>query len=506
MTSYKYSKGSVIDEIDFQKTAGGDYRAYLHAKDGTSGKILSDISHSIIKRGWQAVPFTKDGKHTLEIRGFDFEGQLKKELGKNHWINGSPEKIEDKKETSSFIDQIKKQSLFLSGLAYIVGDISFIQYGKKSKSPLDVLAGAAYSGGTWSSLLFARKGMDDLHVKELSGRMANYMASQNIEIPDNCSISAITEDKHKGLIKTADDFFRRYPSEMMNGFFALAGASIAAAAMKNKVYGKPSKITVSEVLQKKKSDFMKASPNLTDAQYSNMAYEQAKKDLKYAGKLDVGLGLTTLSSGIFGITVDEEARDPDVPRKKGLEGVWEWVKERPLAITGVGLMVSTMFHAVSTMSEWKKGGSDVKKTIAWRGLFVAASILAEVLVTISSKGHGKGVVGDKSVKDTAISLAGEMIAKQPPAKHEYLIDYMSGFLGRDDVLAMKDSEVKDLLRTQVEAARNNPWAKCKMPNIIPELPSSDVAARPIDKNGKWQTVINAQSLQQTSNGQSFSSV
>lgn len=487
MAIYSYSQGSVIDEIRFQQSAGGSNRAYLHANSTVSEKTLSEIAIALAKRGWQAVPNSMNGKPTLEIRGFSRASQITDELAKNNWVNGSPKIQIEKQDSVKFGDTVKNRSLFLSGLVYIIGDASFFHYGKKNNSPFDMAAGLSYFGGTASSLLFARKDASDLQVKEVANKMAAYMRAQNINVPDSCSVSSITNDKHKGLIKKADDYFRHYPAEMMNSFFGLAGTCIAIAAMRNKVFGKVSDTALKDMLAKEKISTQAATAKI-------------KNQMRKSGLLDVGLGSLTVASAAFGNIVEEKARDPDSPKKHGLDAVWEWAQERPLAVTGIGYMVSTMFHAASTVSDWRHADSATKKTVAWRGLFVFSNLLAEVLLAISSKGHGKGVISDKSVGNTAISLAGELIATQPARTHDLLIDYMAGFLGRDDVLAMKDKDVKNMLKTQVELMKKNPWAKCIKTLDIPDpIPEKSKVTNDGHKSN-WQTVTKS-SQNQNSAGQ-----
>lgn len=485
MSIYQYSQGSVIDEVTFVKSDGGSLRAYLHALPDTSEKILGDISLAMAKRGWQVVPHTLNGKQTLEVRGFGRNQQVNGVLFDNKWAHGSAKITSDEKKSAKFTDTIKKRSLFLSGFAYLAGDIFFIKYGHEdNKNKLNIAAGLAYMGGTISSLLFARKDTPDLQIKEIAGKMAAHMREQNIDVPDDCSLKSITEDKHKGIIKTADDLFRRYPAEMMNSFFAIAGACIATAAIQNKIlFPKVSDVALEEMTNKLK----KLSPHLTD--YTQTAEAEVKKHMKTSGWLDVGLGTMTMSSAAFGNLVEEKAHDPDSPKKHGMAGVWEWAQERPLAVAGIGYMISTMCHAASTEKDWKHADSITKKSVRWRRLFVATNLLAEALIALSSKGHGKGVVSDKSVGDSAISLAAELIAKQPAAQQNHLIDYMSGFLGREDVLAMKDDEVKDLLRTQVELVKKNPWARCKenLPDVVPTTENKIFV--PTTNKKDWQTAV-----------------
>lgn len=489
MSIYHYSGGSVIDEVTFVKSDGGSLRAYLHALPNTSEKTLNDISLAIAKRGWQIAPHTLDGKATLEVRGLDRNAQVNGVLFDNGWVKGKADITADKKDNSKIWDKLKKRSLFLSGVSFIISDTCFTIYGKQDKSPFNIAAGLSYMAGGIASFLFARKDTSDLQVKEIAGKMAKYMAEQNIEVPDNCSLKSISEDKDKGIIKTSDDFFRRYPSETMNVLFGVAGACVAAAALKNRVFANPSAKAIEEMLDKNRISFKNLAPNLSEKGYEKMAENEVRKHMKTSGWLDVGLGSMTMASATFGNLVEEKSHDPDTARKHGVAGIWEWIQERPLAITGVGYLVSTGFHTLSTIKEYKDGDSAGRKAVKWRASFIAWTIIGEVLLALSSKGHGKGVVSDKSVDESVISLAAELIAKQPVAQQSHLIDYMSGFLGREDVLAKKDDEVKDLLRTQVELIKKNPWARCKenLPDVAP-APENKIFIPPTNKKD-WQATV-----------------
>lgn len=166
-----------------------------------------------------------------------------------------------------------------------------------------------------------------------------------------------------------------------------------------------------------------------------------------------------------------------------------------------------MFHAWSTHDayrEAKRASKDVLlpaseraaanarlKSVPWRALFVGGTLLGELLLSISSKGHGEGVVSDNTVDSSVIAVAADLIVKQPTHMQDQLIDYMAKFLGRPDVLAMKDEEVTNLLRRQVESLRRNPWAVAETASQPAE---KRIAAALSAKDGPaWQGRLAAES-------------
>jgi hypothetical protein len=252
---------------------------------------------------------------------------------------------------------------------------------------------------------------------------------------------------------------------MMNLFFAGAGACIASEAYKHS-NSHVSRGDVDDVYNRKLKDIKKSLPasefSTPDLQALRERTEiKMNKMHKLEGQLDIGLGGMTGLSGIFAMLVKEKVPDPDADPKKGIAGLKEAVQHKPLAVAGLGYMVSTLCHAVSTTIAWNNATTERRKSVPFRAIFVGANIMAEILLAISSKGHGSGVKSDNTVDNTVISLAAEAIVSQPVGMQNALIEHVSRFLGRPDILAVKDFEVSKQLREQVELMRKNPWAACK---------------------------------------------
>jgi len=422
MTSdYSYPESKIIDGIIFRESARGAHRAYLHASTMADNNALHDAVEKLVAKGWQCIPYTFDDKPMLEVRGFARDSQLVSLLSELKLTSGQVSISENEKAAPGFIDRLKKRSLQASGVFYGVGDAYFIGYGHKGESKLNTAAGIFYALPTPVLLAYGKNDQSSLQIEDLSRQMSKYLTNEGIKLPNECSLQSIVDDHKKGLIKTTNDLFQRYPSEFMNLSFAVAGACIAAAAV----------------------------PYLGKG---------VVKDKRLENWLNVGVGASTISSGLFAAMVNEKKHDPDAPKKHGLAAVWEWAQEKPLAVAGIGYIVSTFLHAASAKVGMRSKDPAHREAVKMRWVFVGASLIAELLVAISSKGHGQGVVSDNSVDNSVIALSADLISKQPPAMQESLIEHVATFLGRPDVMAVKDANIREKLHTQVEAMRNNPWA------------------------------------------------
>ncbi len=461
MGVYKYDSSKVIKDVTVRKTDGGHVRAYLGAADGVSQAQLNQIIDDCAAQGWQCTPYNLDGKPVLQIEGFGLESKLIHFAEDKGWLTGSSTYKRGKEDHVSFADALKKRSLAASGLFYFIGDAAFATYGYKGGDHLNTVAGGMYFLGTASLTAFGRKDPSDLQIRDISKKLAQYMQENGAELSKDCSLDSVISDSNRGMIKKADDLLRRYPSELMNLFYAGAGACIAKSAYNHSKSHVEMK-DVDDVMRRKLGEMGKNLPN-TKPSYSDLRQmtkstkTQMNKMHKLEGQLDIGLGAMTGASGLFAMSVKEKARDPDADPKKGLSGLWEAVQQKPLAVAGVGYMVSTLCHAVSTTVAWNNASTERRKSVPFRAIFVGANLVAEVLLAISSKGHGSGVKSDTSVDDTVIALAAEAIVKQPAKMQNLLIQHTSKFLGRPDTLALKDYEVAEKLTRQVELMRQNPW-------------------------------------------------
>lgn len=483
MAVYTYPQSKVIDEITFRKTEGGHLYAYLQATPGSDRNILQGILRALAENDWRVTPYNLDGKPVLEVHGFKNEPGFIKFLEARGWASGASTHTGNKEKETSFKEKIRKRSLGASGAFYLIGDASFTKYGYAESSGLNTAGGMLYGAGTLSLLLGGRKDPSDLQVRHLARQLDAYLKEHGDSLPNECSLDSVVRDHKKGLIRKADDLLRRYPSELMNLFFAAAGVCIAAAAHKQMghVITEDSE-SFQQVFARKRREGLKLD--------KGVILKKMNHYHKLESKLDIGLGTMTGLSGLFAMLVKEKKKDPDAPKKGGMDGIWEWIQQKPLAVAGVGYMVSTMCHAVSTAIAWNYADDSRRKSVPWRATFVGANIIAEILLAISSKGHGHGVKSDKSVDNTIIALAADLIVKQPAKLQPALTEHVAGFLGRPDVLAIKNEDAAKLLREQVEALRKNPWA---MASAAHTAPAADTSAVPKPENiPAWQAKVAAQ--------------
>ena len=477
MSIYRYSD-SLVDEVTIRrsKQSKGDI-GYLHARSDARPDELAALREALHHEGWQVVPFQFDGQPTLQVRGFKTEDKLFEYLGQRGHIRGTPriEKTENDRITTK--EKLKKGTLQASGAFYVLGDAGYTTYGYKGSNAWNIFAGLFYFLGSASLLRYGRRDQSEPQVKNIAEKINRFLYNEKVTMPDDCALKEITKDKDKGVLHKIENFFSRYPAEMMNIFFTVAGLCIIASVFGElKELGKKS-VEYSQML--KKGIANPAEKKFIEKELKEIPHHYAAK------YLDIGLGSLTAASGLTSAFMKEKSPDPTKPKRKGLAGVWDWVREKPLRIAGYGYIGSTLCHAVSTTIEINKSNQFIKeyggvsasqfgatakdfsgaldnaiskkKSLPFRALFVGANLIAEFLMSISSKGHGEGVKSDGGVERSVYAIAADAIARQNPDLQPQLVERMSGMLAAADVIGGSAAMHVAGIMEQLNGIRANPW-------------------------------------------------
>lgn len=459
MSIYKYSQSKVIDEVAFITSENGACRGYLHATDQVDPKTLQTIAHSLQEKGWNAIPCTLNNIPVLEVRGIKNASELIGYLEKNGWVSGKSVFKADRKEKEGALDWLKKRTLQAAGMSFIVADTGFVYYGVHEKRWEDVAAGFAYMAGSATMAVFGHSDQSNIEIRKQARKLLGYAKDYDLKIDPEDAITSISAAKNKnGVI----ELFKEYPAEIGNTVTGIAGLMIALSAAKSRVFKKfdPEKVG-HETIENNRKEGILLKPEDAKLTPKELGEKTIRKK-RFAGRMDMGLGTSTLIAGMTGAWLPEKVKDEDEPKSHGIKSILDWIQEKPLRVAGYGYMISTLCHAVSTAVEYKDAkltrDEKSRKAIPGRIGFILFTMIGEILLAISSKGHGEGVKVDKSTDQSIISLAAGLIVRQPESMQEPLIEKLSKFLGRADVLAIKDSDATSQLRTQVEAMRKNPWA------------------------------------------------
>lgn len=467
MTIYRFSSDALIEEVRVVITANGGARAYIHARSDATAEQLEQVHQVFASRQWKGVPYNDHGRAALELRGFSEPEKLIAFLQQQGFTGQQPPTISKSQEDeASMGDKLRAMTLKVTGWMYNAGDVCYMRYAvgdllhesgkgihitdpryamhleKMAGHRMNVLAGIGYAMGGIVLSAFGGKDQSKFEIRHAAEGMEDFMLREGVALPSEASLNQYTTPEKQTLLQKGKDFLTQYPSETLNTIYTGVGALLMGSSYKK-------------------------LKTLTDP-----------KDIA-AEKKDIGLGIVTASSAIAGLTIKEKKPVAGKESHTLLGKAWDWIQEKPLRATGYGFMLATAAHAWASVDKYKnamdvikraaeKGGvsaetlSDAhndRKTILFRGAFVALNVVAELLMAVSSKGHGEGVKTDESTETTILATAAELIAKQNPAVQNSLIDRLSGYLSTADLLGGSAEEIAAGLRTQLAVMHQNPWVR-----------------------------------------------
>lgn len=456
--------------MDILTNESGGMRAYLHANVAASSEQLRSIKQMLRERGLQCVPTIVEGVPVLEARGFEKKEDFLALVNQVGLISGAPAITQDPGEQRSFVEKAKSSTLRLAGYSYNIGDLAYMYYAtapvvkdwaasnKESRffGVVGVVAGIGYALGSLCLTFFGAKDQSLNIIKSSTSKIERFARKEGYAVPPESSIAFVNAEPDRSFFGKIKATLARYPSEALNTIYTGVGLCISAAS------------------------FYKGTRPV-----SHLVGEEliAAKRHNRNELIDVGLGAVTATSALIGITVKETKRVEGDPKRTGIGGIVDWVKEKPLRATGIGYGIATGWHALSTYNHWKDG-TEPRKYLYGRVIFIAANVFSEIMLAISSKGHGSGVKPDTSVDDSVMATAAELVLRQPTEKREAIIHQLSGYMASPEVLAMKADDVEKSLRAHINLLDNNPWTRHfsghedAVPATPVVTPTADVAPTP----------------------------
>ncbi len=473
MTVYRYQSGSLLDSVQVLTNEAGGMRAYLFAAGDAPSNELRAKKQAIRDLGWKCVPIVHDGKPALEVRGFKDADELTVELHRLGITGAVTSITADEGDKRSRKDKLSNATLKLAGLSYNIGDAAYLTYAYRQYkdelvpvaetlkgnhtnffNKVNIFAGLGYGLGSLALTFYGSRDQSLNTINSANRKIYAHLRNQGIEVPEGSTLKSSMEEKDRGFWGNINHTLAKYPSETLNSVYVGVGLALMAAAgyrATRSVKGLEGEV-LAKALKERKDEWW-----------------------------DVGLGSVTAASAIAGLTIKEKKPMEGDEKRKGLGRILDWIQEKPLRATGYGYMAATLLHAKGTYNKYYGVGGEsvnqsVRKTVLFRGVFVVANLFSELMLALSSKGHGAGVKPDDSVDKSVIGATAELILRQPPEKREALIENMAGYMASREVLGVKAETIAAELRTHINLLDNNPWTKHYVPNQKGEMQEVEVNA------------------------------
>lgn len=476
MTIFTWGDNSSIQKMQIQPYGKGE-EAILYAASGAQKGDLSQVPDMLRSFGMTVVPETKDGAHTLRVRGFENKQEITKALEQNGFVTETSRQEQDSPKKAKLkinpVKLIKEKSLVASGYVYLIGDAALVASGIKRGDKNELMTGLAFSS---SSVVLARYGEKkaDKAFDEIYDKMLLQFAKEGVEVPDAKHIKTEDLGKPNGLIARVEDFLYNHPAEVNTAINAFAGFQLFKSGVNL------SKTDKSAGIAKSIAGTLVATGMLTALLVPEKTKEKAPASLDEVSQ---------------GLSDDSKAGDvwmkPEVEEKKGvlgtmlspLQSVAGWVQEKPLRVAGYMAMANNAFQGGSAVLERKNSKerigklgeqigagdsspqlndamqSEYKNKNNWMFNMTAATsyVVANGLLSISSKDADASMGNGEDPFAQLYSASAAILANQPQEVQDAMVNKMAFHLAEFQEITRPAEEIAGLMHQKLAEVKDSPW-------------------------------------------------
>lgn len=384
--------------------------ALLSAGADAGPQRVSAIRRAVCAGGWNCVPVAVEGEELLQVSGFEKEAELLSFLQNFHFAEGKPaftaEPGDNPTRTSG--EWLQDTSQKLAGWANAVGDVSLLLSGIASGRSKEITSGALYTTG--AGILAAYGNVKtERHLREVAEKTAKFLKSQAGNLPEECGLFHILQEKREGALPTIDRFLARYPTQSMIGIYTLGAMTMLQSGIKNR------------------------------------------------DPWGIAYGANSTLAGAASILVPEKKAGAAKPPAESPVGrLFDWFQEKPLRMVGYAYILSDIALGMSAYREYKTNPK--QKGYIFKFISAATFTVGSLMLAMSNKDHtnADGKFDDDEQRRIT-ALAAEAIARQPQAMQEALVCNVAGFLAGQGEMRGTAQDIGEAIREQLAHMRSNPW-------------------------------------------------
>jgi len=343
--------------------------------------------------------------------------------------NAPPEKTAD---DQSILEQAQRMSLKAAGYLYLVGDAALYASGRMSGRNKEAAAGLIYSIGGVAPALFANDSTEH-KLQQLYRKLGHHLQQNGAVLPSDSPVTTATLASSGGVLETAQDFLYRYPSQILNAVYAVGGTQLLRSGLQHHKRG------------------------------------------------DAAAGALVTAGGLAGLLIPEEPpEETGKPPANFFESPWQWMKEKPLRVSGLLYQANNVMLGASVFDEYRRAQPGDHSWVAKLGT-VGCYFLANTLLTMSSKDYAlENEQGrpDREAMEALESVSAHIVAAQPPERQAAIIQEISGYLSGQSEVKIHAGDLAKAIEERVRTLTAPPAPTPKISAVASVQPYQPMVASP----------------------------
>lgn len=467
VTQYTWGQDSAIARIDVRKLESGNLEAYIHAPGTARAGELADIPQHLASKGYSAVPDNINGQDMLRVSGFRKAEDLIGALGEGSYVGGqSQEQVVGEKEHKPFVDQVRKQTVKLSGVFGIIGHAALGTVGVLEGDMKRVATSAFYTTSTLIPTMYGAG--KDGGTSKVIGDMKDYLRKQGVEIPKGDNLTPEELAKKGGVIDTLHGYIKKHPIEISNAIGLMGNVMLTYSGLKGGQKVEPMRtaaglasmlgaLTTILVQEKSKDSVGQydwpgiedapgiAAPDMTPEQvaqhqenrsvFGKVADFVQERPMRTAGLLNVGGNLAMLADA-----------------RKMHKNAGNSMKDLDARIAA----------ATGDEKDALMAGYDKQKLKAAATGPLAYTTAATYLIATTFTGlSSKTKVSDYNEQEALgklCAMSANLIMEQPAELRDDVIHKSAIYLSKQPDITQSQQEIVSLINEKIHALAHSPWA------------------------------------------------
>ncbi len=311
--------------------------------------------------------------------------------------------------------------LSLSGATYLVADTALVSthaYGayqfhrhgdmkNRNGKIASAMTGAGWAIGGVAAFFFGNP-PNDMRARIEARNLDRYLKAHDIQIPQS------VRDNHPlikplGMMGRVKEFLYTYPSEILNGVFAIFSVGLIRGGI---------------------------------TAYANKHSHASDRNALWSG-------LAVLAGALGGLFIKEDA-DAGKKAENGnpVDKAIAWVKEKPLRFSSSMYLLNNVFLGRQAWQELR----DKNKSFPITATAFACYTTANVMLGLSSRDAAKHAGINPEQLQQIKNLAVEIVAAQPKHKRAHVFNEVMQYLETERGLNMSSDQLNQQLSSDVESA------------------------------------------------------
>lgn len=441
MNRYEWQNDSAVAQVAIRRDQAYP-TAYVVASDHADAQLFARLPQQLRSLGMTCVADTFEGKPALRVIGFEKDAQIVGALSHHGYVQDIPKLTEREPDKPFHLGEfLKDNSVQAAGITYLFADGMAYLSGMLRGDNDNKMMGLFFAG---TSVLLVGLGTPDpkRQMQRLYEKMDEHFAHEDQRLSDQDHVALHQRMGDRGLVWRMSNFLSDHLVTVNNlgqgvgGYFGLRAGMKQGAGSGDNVKANPFKVA--------------SGISIMTGQWGALAIDEQQT-----------AGMNPEERAAF-LRAQRNGEKPEMKDINPLANPGDWLKQKPLRLTGLGAGLHNVLTFSSGIWEYMQIKSGKGEFQSKRGAYLdmgaqVVNLAANTLYGLSPKDRG-GELKAEGYVDELVSTAAQIYGALEPEARAERISSFAGYMSSIPEMRSSAQELYDKVTAKIEALeKGNPW-------------------------------------------------